>query len=271
MKNFKRIAAIGAVVLIAAVFGLPMVFAFGEGENSQAMFRGAFAVAFLAPVLLYVFMMVYKMLEKNKKHAEGEIENIIFDVGNVLMRFGWEPYLQSFGFTKEKYERIADATFRSAVWNQRDTGILPEEEYVRQCVALAPEYEADIREVMRRTPECITPLDYADTWVKYLKEQGYHLYILSNYGHHMLDGTRHMMGFLKYMDGVVFSCDVQQIKPDRDIYETLINRYNLKPERCVFMDDREENCETAGRLGIHAIPFKNLKQAAADLEKLGVK
>ena len=135
----------------------------------------------------------------------------------------------------------------------------------------APEYEEDIREVVRRDPECMHLYDYAETWVKYLKNQGYHLYVLSNYGTYMLDRTKQDMSFLKYMDGAVFSCDVQQIKPEVDIYKTLLKRYSLKPEKSVFLDDRAVNCEGAGRAGIHTIRFENLKQAAKELEKLGVK
>ena len=114
--------------------------------------------------------------------------------------------------------------------------------------------------------------DYAETWTGYLKSQGYHLYILSNYSQFMLDQTRPgKMPFLKNMDGVIFSCEVQQIKPEADIYETLLSRLGLKPEESVFLDDRPENCEAARKLGIHAIEFHDLKQAAKELEKLGVK
>ena len=98
------------------------------------------------------------------------------------------------------------------------------------------------------------------------------LYILSNYSQFMLDQTRPgKMPFLKNMDGVIFSCEVQQIKPEADIYETLLSRFGLKPEESVFLDDRPENCEAARKLGIHAIEFHDLKQAAKELEKLGVK
>lgn len=201
----------------------------------------------------------------------SNVENIIFDVGNVLMEYGWEPYLKSFGFSEEKYEKIADAVFRSKVWNEQDRGLLPEEEYVNQYVALAPEYEKEIREVMEHTPECMSVYDYADTWVKYLKEKGYHLYVLSNYGSYMLNKNREQMSFLKYMDGVVFSCEVKQVKPEQEIYKTILKKYNLKPEKTVFIDDRKDNCEGAEKAGIRAIQFKSFKQAAAELEKLGVK
>ena len=271
MKNWKRLLAGAGVIIMLLAFCFPMIFAFGEGENSDSLFWGAIGIAFIVPILIYMFMMAYRIFGKKEKSVERKMENIIFDVGNVLMEYGWEPYLKSFGFPKEKYEKIADAVFRSKVWNEQDRGLLPEEEYVNQYVAFAPEYEKEIREVMERSPECMSVYDYTDTWVKYLKEKGYHLYVLSNYGSYMLNRNREQMSFLKYMDGVVFSCEVKQVKPEIEIYKTILKKYNLKPEKTVFIDDRKENCEGAEKAGIHTIQFQNFKQAAAELEKLGVK
>lgn len=271
MKKFKRYAALLGGILILVVFCLPMVFAFGDGKNSAGMFRASLGAAILTPVLLYIFLMVYRIFGNKKSKEDKNMENIIFDVGNVLVQFSWEAYLKDFGFPKEKYEKIADATFRSNTWNERDRGLQSEEEYVAQMVEKAPEYEEDIREVMRRSDETILPMEYAETWVKYLKNQGYHLYILSNYSENMLEKTRPQMTFLKHMDGIIFSCDVKQIKPEADIYRTLLERFGLNPEKSVFIDDRDDNCEAARAQGIHAIEFKSFKQAVAELEKLGIK
>lgn len=273
MKNWKRAAAIAGVVLLLLVFCLPMVFAFGDSDGAQAAFRGALAAAILVPVMAYIFLLGFRFFgrKKNVQETNRMIENIIFDVGKVLVEFGWEAYLKSYGFSEEKYEKIADATFRNQIWNERDRGLYEEEEYLRQFCAEAPEYAEDIREVMRRSPETIHAFDYAETWVKYLKNQGYHLYILSNYSNYMLERNKGEMPFLKYMDGVVFSCQVQELKPEPGIYQKLLSLYDLQPEKSVFLDDRAENCRGAEAFGIHTIQFRNFKQAAAELEKLGVK
>ena len=137
---------------------------------------------------------------------------------------------------------------------------------MRQCQELAPEYAKDIAAVMRDTPKTVRRMPYAETWTKYLKSQGYQLYVLSNYSRYMLDRTKKEMPFLKYMDGTVFSCDVKQLKPEADIYQTLLDKFGLKAEECVFIDDRPVNCEGAQKAGIHTICFKSFKQAAAELE-----
>jgi len=166
--------------------------------------------------------------------------------------------------------KIAEVVFQSNTWNERDRSSETEQYYVDQMVKAAPEYEKDIREVMRRSDETIEKTDYAETWVRYLKDKGYHVYILSNYATDTLERTEDKLTFLKYVDGAVFSCQVKQIKPEPEIYKTLLGRYHLDPEKSVFLDDRAENCEAARKQGIHAIQFKSFKQAAAELEKLGV-
>ena len=62
-----------------------------------------------------------------------------------------------------------------------------------------------------------------------------------------------------------------QTGPTKEELQTILNKYQLKPEECVFIDDRPENCRGAQEQGIHTICFKDFKQVTADLEKLGVK
>ena len=69
----------------------------------------------------------------------------------------------------------------------------------------------------------------------------------------------------------ILSYEVKMIKPMPEIYRLLLERYALKPEECVFLDDSEENIEGARRAGIQTVLFKDRCQAGQELEKLGVK
>jgi putative hydrolase of the HAD superfamily len=269
-NKIKKIGAWIAIIILLLACCMPMIFAFGNGEDSQVYFKASLAVAIMVPIMAYAIWMVYKLLNRNKKVVDSDMENIIFDVGQVLVKYDWETYLDSFGFPKEERDKIAEVVFQSNTWNERDRSSETEQYYVDQMVKAAPEYEKDIREVMRRSDKTIEKTDYAETWVRYLKDKGYHVYILSNYATDTLERTEDKLTFLKYVDGAVFSCQVKQIKPEPEIYKTLLGRYHLDPEKSVFLDDRAENCEAARKQGIHAIQFKSFKQAAAELEKLGV-
>ena len=275
MKNWKRIAALAAVVVLLLIFCLPMVFALlgiGEGKFSAGMFQASLFAALFVAVMAYAIWLVYRILNKRRVPKNpGEIQNVVFDVGRVLVDFDWEAYLKGFGFPKEEYDKIAKAVFQSKVWDERDRGLYDEEEYIRQFIDAAPEYKADIRKVMRDSYKTIVLRPYALTWVKYLRKQGYRLFVLSNYSKGMMDRTRNRLEFLPYMDGSIFSYEVKMLKPDLEIYQELLNRYQLDPKTCVFIDDRKENCRGAEKAGMRSVCFRDFKQAAADLEKLGVK
>jgi putative hydrolase of the HAD superfamily len=76
------------------------------------------------------------------------------------------------------------------------------------------------------------------------------------------------MDFLAHMDGGLLSCDYQVIKPDPAFYQILIDKYDLEPSRCVFLDDLEANLEGARQFGIHTIQVKDHEQAKAELERM---
>ena len=195
-----------------------------------------------------------------------QIETIIFDVGNVLVNYDWKSYLDSFPYTSQVKEQIGKAVFESEIWNEQDRGVLDPGEYIRQFVRNAPQLEEEILQVLSNNEKTISVFDYAKTWTHYLKNQGYRLYILSNYPQRLLEKTQGDMDFLEYMDGVIFSCQVQQVKPEPQIYQTLLETFSIEPSKAVFLDDRKENLDAAAKFGIHTIQFHNLKQATADLK-----
>ena len=105
-------------------------------------------------------------------------------------------------------------------------------------------------------------------WVKALKERGYRLYVLSNYGEYLFLKSKDRLDFMPYMDGAVISYQIQMIKPDQEIYEYILNKYGLLPEESVFIDDRPENVEGAKLIGMNGILFEDFEQASGELEKM---
>ncbi len=57
------------------------------------------------------------------------IKNIVLDIGNVLIPFSWRHHLDSFGFSDEVKERLAEAVFLNDDWNEIDRGVLTKEEF----------------------------------------------------------------------------------------------------------------------------------------------
>ena len=78
------------------------------------------------------------------------------------------------------------------------------------------------------------------------------------------------LDFLDVVDGGILSYQDQVIKPDEAIYQLLLERYQLLPEECVFLDDLKANLVTADRLGMHTILFTVKEEAEKELRKLNV-
>ena len=196
------------------------------------------------------------------------IRNIVFDIGNVLAEFSWREHLARFGFTGEKAERIGKAMMLNPTWNELDRGVWSREELLQSFIKEAPDLEQEIRLVFSDLSTIVRKFPKSDSWVQSLKDRGYHVYYLSNYSSHVRKDTEKELTFMKLMDGGIMSYEVQLIKPDLAIYQTLMARYDLQPEECVFLDDTVRNVEAAQELGIAGIVVTSQEQAKKELETL---
>lgn len=183
-----------------------------------------------------------------------EINTVIFDLGNVLVKYDWENFLKSFGFEEHTYRAVADAVFLSDVWQWGDAGLSPEEE-LRLFIEQAPEFEKEIRMVHEKLAGCISKYEYTDHLIAYYREKGFKIYYLSNYSEDLYNKTKEELSFIESFDGGVFSYEEKCIKPDEKLYQILLERYEIIPETALFLDDREENIEAAKWLGIQGKVF----------------
>lgn len=190
------------------------------------------------------------------------IKNIIFDIGNVLVRCDWRSYLKNFGFPPEEEKAIMKGMFQSPQWGEVDRDILSQEEQEALFIANVPQYKEDVVRVFRELADSIHRYDYAIPWIEELRRQGFRVYYLSNYPEALRNQTADALDFIPYMDGGVFSYEVHLIKPEPAIFQALLARYpQIRPEESVFLDDIAGNVEAAAELNFHSILFKNREQA----------
>lgn len=182
------------------------------------------------------------------------IRTVIFDLGKVLLDYEWERYLDSFGFDEKTWKIVADAVFRSDAWEAGDAGVSPDEQ-LKMFIANAPAYDKEIRMVQKSEGNCISLAPYAMDLIAHFREQGCSIYYLSNYSEEMYHQTKDTLKFIEDFDGGIFSYKEKCVKPQEEIYNRLIKRYNIVPGESVFYDDRPENIETAEKLGIHGVVF----------------
>ena len=199
------------------------------------------------------------------------IKNVIFDVGKVLVE--WEPLvaMKKLGFDDATAKAVAAATTDSPEWDESDRSVGTDEEILAMLIGNAPEYEKEIRTFWDNISLPIYQYDYARAWIRELKSKGYGVYILSNYGRWTYQNTTEALSFLEDVDGAVFSYQVHQMKPEPEIYRTLLTKYGLKAEECVFLDDRQVNIDGAKAQGMEGIVFTSYEDAVERLKEYGVK
>lgn len=193
------------------------------------------------------------------------LKNVIFDIGNVLVEFRPEDYMRDLGFSEEAIGKISELIILGGIWDQLDLGIKNPEDIYNEMKAVVPEYQEliDVFIDEDKVKELVRPYDYAEEWVKSVKEKGYNVYLLTNYPERMFDihEKAGRFPFIPYIDGKVVSAKVKMAKPDSSIYELLLEKYNLDPKECMFFDDRPVNVEAAKKLGIDARLFENYEKA----------
>jgi len=196
------------------------------------------------------------------------IENIIFDIGNVLADFCWREHIALCGYAGETAERLGRAMMQSPVWNEIDRGVWSEEELLEGFIRNDPELKKEIRHVFADMSTIVRKKPGSEAWLQGLKEEGYRLYYLSNFSGKIKRECEEQLSFLRWMDGGIMSYEICQIKPDEEIYRSLLAKYGLRPEECVFLDDLPANLKTAKRLGIRGILVEDQEQAAKELASL---
>ncbi len=201
------------------------------------------------------------------------IKNIVFDVGKVLI--GWSPEvsMDMIGFSEEEKQAVMNALFQDrSIWNEEDRGVLTREEMSDFLVSKAPELEDLIRRFYENAVISVTPKDYTRKWISDLKKAGLKVYVLSNFGEYAQKRAVELgaINFMDLFDGYIYSYMIHEVKPDRAIYDALINKYGLDPGECLFVDDVKDNVRGAAMAGMNGLVFTGYDEAVDEMHKMGL-
>ena len=196
------------------------------------------------------------------------LKNIIFDIGNVLMGFDADNYGREYFTDPLLAQKLQTAINDFHLWDKCDLCLEPVENIIEDFARSLPELTELARNAIFASIDYVRYADYAIPWLQELHAAGYCTYYLSNYNKYLMDKRPEILDFLPYMDGGIFSCNVHLIKPDPAIFSALCEKYRLRPDECVFLDDRSANIAAAQAFGMQGILVKNHAQAYQDLHKL---
>lgn len=186
----------------------------------------------------------------------GQLKNIVFDFGGVLI--DWSPvylYRQVFE-TEEEMNYFLEHVCRYD-WNLLQDAGRPLDEGIRLLQEKHPEYAEEIAMYYGRWEEMLGGTYEENTkLIKPLKEK-YKVYGLTNWSAETIHLAKKRYDFFHDLDGIVVSGEEKLVKPDRRLYEILLERYSLRAGESLFIDDNAANIETARELGFRVIHFTN--------------
>lgn len=185
-------------------------------------------------------------------------KNIVFDMGNVLINFYPKKIFSTILSDEAEIDAILTHFYNTDEYREVDRGTLTyaqmldiiKDNLPEHLIALLKELYVDNCFVTNHMP----PFPEMYDLVSQLKENGYNVYLLSN-ATSQFYSYREKIPVLSLMDGVLISADYKLLKPEREIYETLFDKFSLIPDECIFIDDVEENIRGSIDCGMDGIVF----------------
>ena len=183
------------------------------------------------------------------------IRNILFDMGNVLIRFDRDFFITRLGVAEEDKKLLMREVFLSIEWVQMDRGSIAEPQAAEQiCRRLPPHLHDAARKLISMWDRPILPIEGMYELIEDLKNAGYGIYLLSNASIRQHEYWPRIPAHV-FFDGTIISADEGVMKPDAEYFLRALNRFNLKADECFFVDDVPSNVEGAAYCGIHGAVF----------------
>ncbi len=202
-----------------------------------------------------------------------QYDTIIFDLGGVLI--DWSPeyvYLKEFRGNRERMNWFLNEIC-AWEWNMNQDAGYPLAQATEERIALFPEYEELIRMYYGRWEEMLGHAhdDTLELLEKAIQHSDYKVYALTNWSGETFPVARKKFPWLSWFEGILVSGDEGMRKPHREIYELMLTRFDIAPEKAVFIDDSLKNVEGSEAVGIKGVHFQSAEQLHNELLKLNIR
>lgn len=201
----------------------------------------------------------------------AEIKTIIFDLGGVLC--DWNPdYVYKTVFDNEEEMKWFYDNICTPHWNEEQDAGRSLAEATELLVKEFPDHEENIRAYYGRWEEMLKgPIEGTVDIFRELRSMNkYQILALTNWSAETFPIALQRFDFLHWFDGRVVSGEEKTRKPYREIYETLVQRFDVDPRTALYTDDNTRNLAPAKELGMHTIHFQSPPQFRRELLALGV-
>jgi 2-haloacid dehalogenase len=193
---------------------------------------------------------------------------VVFDLGGVLI--DWNPrYLYRRLFDDEAAMEKFLTEVCSPEWNAHQDGTRSFADGIAELVAQHPEQAPLIQAYFDRWPEMVSgAIEGTVNLLGDLRTQGRRLFALSNWSAETYPHAERRFEFLQWFEFVAVSGRLGVMKPQREIFDYVLQQGGLRAEECVFIDDSPGNVAAARALGWHALHFTSPAALRVELERM---
>jgi len=182
------------------------------------------------------------------------IKNVIFDLGGVVVEWNAKRVIDTFNGNPILVNFVKENGLFRNYWTAYDKGEINRQELLAKASVLSGCPLEDCDEFVEHVKHTLVTIPETEALIQELSLRGYKLYCLSNMSLDFYEYLKKREVF-KYFDGQIISAIEHMVKPDREIYDLILNRYRLKPEESLFIDDLVPNVKAAQAVGINTVHF----------------
>lgn len=201
---------------------------------------------------------------------KGGIKNIIFDLGNTLVFFDYCYFYDGVArLEKNVYARKLRKYF---VDNEFDIKIGSNKLNIKQAFKLLKK-KFNLKISYANFYYLYCDIFWENTQMKNflenkLVDSDYRLFMLSNVDASHINFINNNFPYVKNIKKRVLSYKVKTVKPEAKIYKHILEKHNLIPKECLFIDDLKANTEAARTFGINTIHYTSHKRFIKEFYKL---
>lgn len=196
------------------------------------------------------------------------IDTVVYDFGNVLV--GWDPLGAYPGWSRAEVEALFEAVDFDTINHAADAGT-PFAVLLERVARTHPDHLDGLRRYVEHYELSLTgPIEGSAELVSELKGLGLRLYGLTNWQAETFHSAEPAAPAIGLMDDVIVSGREGMAKPDRRMFELVVERFGVDPSRAVFVDDKAVNVDAARGVGFHGVVFTHTPALRKELRALGL-
>ncbi len=200
----------------------------------------------------------------------SRIDTVIFDIGNVISRWDIRFLYEKLIDDAQELEWFLENVVTPDWHFQHDAG-RAFGDTSRELISRFPDHAELISAFYPRFNETNPgEVDGVPALIERLHDANVSLFAISNFSAEFWPHFRKGKPVFDYFSDIVISGEEKLAKPDPEIYQLALRRFDLAAGQCLFVDDRLDNIEAGEKLGIRGHHFADAAALERELEALGL-